>query len=367
MPFRSRSLMPAALALLFLALPDARHAPLAGQVASERDSDRGDRADALARHHPALDGLMLRLERAHGIMYEGLAREGEAMRARGDTVTGAAFQETMIDRLTALIRTDGRATDEAGEAGYAALGTRGAAVLRRGHDFQHEVLSILVDPAVADREVALREAVGRYRSRPEIALPAVPKDMDVLYGHPHAQAFRTGYPELAGVVWAGQWLKLAATEPLTDLPEGRRRAEGLDTVITRYRGKLGSGEPPQHLPSEIPLAPAIAPGLIWLAPEAAMIWDNLSMLQEVLADVLVSPATSDVEASVESTLDFFIDPELAVTTRDDWEIMALRHGIFFQGGFPLAVMTESERNTGGHAAHLAGGAPLMTIPGMPRR
>jgi hypothetical protein len=47
--------------------------------------------------------------------------------------------------------------------------------------------------------------------------------------------------------------------------------------------------------------------------------------------------------------------------------MALRHGIFFQGGYPLAVMTENERNVGGHAAHLQGGAPLMTIPGMPRR
>ena len=98
-----------------------------------------------------------------------------------------------------------------------------------------------------------------------------------------------------------------------------------------------------------------------------MIWDNLSMLEEVFADILASPATTDVEASLDSALDFFLDPELAVTTRDDWEIMALRHGIFYQGGFPLAVMTESERNTGGHAAHLAGGAPLMTIPGMPRR
>ena len=73
-----------------------------------------------------------------------------------------------------------------------------------------------------------------------------------------------------------------------------------------------------------------------------------------------------VAGATEATLDFFLDPESAVTDQDEWEIMALRHGIFFQGGYPLAVMTQNERNVGGHAAHLRGGGPLMAIPGMPR-
>ena len=62
-----------------------------------------------------------------------------------------------------------------------------------------------------------------------------------------------------------------------------------------------------------------------------------------------------------------MDPDLAVTDQDEWEIMALRHGIFFQGGYPLSEMTQSELNVDGHAAHFSsGGGPGLTIPGMPR-
>ena len=338
--------------------------PLAGQAVGEPG-----RADALARNHPELHDLTVRLDRAHGVLLGALAREGRAVRASGDVAPTPGFEAAMIDRLTALLRGGGRADDvaAAAEAGYAALGVRGSEVVRRGLAFQREVLSILSDPSVADPGAALADAVARYRSRPDRALPAAPKDMDVLYGHPYALAFRTQYQELDGLVWAGHWLRLAATEPMTDLPAGAERQAGIDTVMTRFEAKLSYGDPPNSFPSEIPLAPAIAPGLIWHSPQAAMIWDNHSMLLEVLGDVLASPEASDVPMAIEGALDFFLDGETAMTDRDAWEIMALRHGIFFQGGFPLAVMTQSERNTGGHAAHLAGGAPLMVIPGMPRR
>jgi hypothetical protein len=187
--------------------------------------------------------------------------------------------------------------------------------------------------------------------------------MDVLYDHSHALDFRTGYADLDGLIWAGHWLKLASTEPLTDLV-GEDRAAGLDTVRTRYHAKLSYGEPPEFFPSEMPLAPAIAPGLIFMSPEAAMIWDNNTMLQEVLADILASPDVMDVQGAVDEAVAFFMDPNAGMTDQGEWEIMALRHGIFFQGGYPLAVMTESELNVGGHAAHLQGGGPII-IPGMP--
>lgn len=350
--------------LALLALVGGGAVPATAQAVGEPGP-----GEALARHHPDLHDLVVRLERAQGILIGELAREGDAVRARRDSVPTPDFEARMVARLTDLVRSEGRTMDRAGaaDAGYAALGARGAEVVRRGQAFQREVLSILADPGISDPSAALAGAMTRYHSRPEVALPAVPKNMDVLYAHPHALAFRNGYEDLDRRVWAGHWLRLAVTEPLTDLPAGQARAAGVDTVVARYLGKLGPGEPPQHLPSEIPLAPAIAPGFIWLSPEAAMIWDNHSMLLEVLGDVLASPQSSDVPGAIDAVLDFFLDPELAVTNQDEWEVMALRHGIFFQGGFPLAVMTESERNTGGHAAHLTGGAPLMVIPGMPRR
>ncbi len=324
-------------------------------------------AGSLRRLHPGVHTLLLRLEQAHGVLLDALAREGAAVRARGEDLPTFGFEFELVDRLTFLVQGEGDASDaEAAAAGYALLGERGEEVVRWGHAFQREVTSILADPEIADPDAALQEAVRTYRSRPGVALPGVPKDMDILYVHPFALGFRTGYADLDGLVWAGYWFRLAVTEPFTDLPAGDARSAGVDTVTARYFAKLSYGEPPSFFPSEIPLAPAIAPGLIWRSPEAAMIWDNLSMLFEVVADVLASPDTPDVESALEATFDFFLDPALAVTDQDEWEIMALRHGIFFQGGYPLAVMTESELNADSHAAHFGGGTTL-TIPGMPRR
>jgi hypothetical protein len=352
---------PAFLAALVLTTVGAR--PAMGQ-----DTGELGRADALRRHHPGLFDLVVRLERANGVLLDELAREGDAVRASGEDLPTFGFEFDMIDRLTFLVQAEGTAEEEAeaAHAGYAGLGVRAAEIIHWGQAFQREVLSILADPDIPDQSAALTDAVRRYRSRSDAALPTVPKDMDILYGHEYALGFRTGYADLTGLLWAGHWARLAATEPFTDLDPGPERLAGIDTVTARYYAKLSYGEPPQFFPSEIPLAPAIAPGFIWESPEAAMVWDNLSMLLEVLADVLASPETSDVPAAIEATVDFFMDPDVAVTDQDEWEIMALRHGIFFQGGYPLVLMTESERNADGHAAHLSGGG-LVSIPGMPRR
>ncbi|MDE0897532.1 MAG: hypothetical protein OSA81_00810 [Longimicrobiales bacterium] len=353
---------PAFLAALVLA-------PIAVQPVTGQDSGDLGRAEALQRLQPDLYDLVVRLERAHGVLLGELAREGQTVRESGGDVPTFGFEFDMVDRLTFLVQAEGTSEEEAdaAESGYAALGPRGAEIVRWGQAFQREVISILADPDIKDQAAALADAVTRYRSRPEAALPNVPKNMDILYGHEYALGFRSGYADLTGLLWAGHWLRLAATEPLTDLDPGPARDAGIDTVTTRYHAKLSYGEPPQFFPSEIPLAPAIAPGFIWLSPEAAMIWDNLSMLLEVLADVLASPETSDVQVATAATIDFFMDPEAAVTDQDEWEIMALRHGIFFQGGYPLTLMLENERNADGHAAHLSGGGGgLVSIPGMPR-
>ncbi len=338
--------------------------PHPGEAQSAADPDHG--ASVLAREYPELNALMDRLERTQGVLFGALAKEGEAVRATGGDVPTYGFELDMVERLTTMVGSEGtldEAADEAAE-GYAVLGDRAAAVIARANAFYREALGILADARVTDRRAALGEAVQRYLSRPDLALPGAPKDMEVLYDHPYALAFRTGYADLDGLIWAGRWLKLAASEPLTDFPRGEQRDAGLDTVTARYFAKLSYGEPPEFFPSEIPLAPSIAPGLIFLSPEAAMIWDNLSIMQEVLADVLASPAVTDLRTALDEAVDHFMDPTYRMTVQGEWEIMALRHGIFFQGGYPLGILLESELNTGGHFAHAREGGPII-IPGMP--
>ena len=351
-------------ALLLLALLGFPAAPRPLTAQSKPDYEA-----ILEREHPALYDLLIRVERAHGLMFGGLAKEGETVRASADTLPTFGFELDMVERLTQLVSQEGRADEVAAEAeaGFEVLGERGAAVIARANAFHREVLGILADTrltAFNDRRAAVDAAVQRYRSEPDISVPSAPKDMDILYDHPQALAFRTGYADLDGLIWAGHWLQLAATEPLTDIADPVKRAQGLDTVTTRYHLKLSYGDPPQFFPSELPMAPAISPGMIFMSAEAAMIWDNVSMMEEVLADILASPRVVDPKGAVELTIEHFLDPTYAVRDQGYWEIMALRHGIFFQGGYPLAYRAESELNVGGHAAHLGGGGNII-IGGMP--
>jgi hypothetical protein len=189
--------------------------------------------------------------------------------------------------------------------------------------------------------------------------------MDILYDHPFTWAFRTGYPDLGGFVWAGHWYQLAASEPLMLSKTPDERLAGLATVRSRYFAKLSYGEPPEFFPSELPLTPPIAPLLVSAHPRAAIILDNLNMLQDVLSDILVAPGAKDVQAALDETITQFLDPTFRVTDRYDWMVMALRHSIFNQGGPALGTMTRTERNNSGHAQHLQGGGGPIILPGMP--
>ncbi|MDH3421590.1 MAG: hypothetical protein OEN00_01265 [Gemmatimonadota bacterium] len=362
-----------ALSLAAFAFIPAFGAPIAAQSASESiaTSESESQAAVLEREYPDFYDLLIRLERAHGLLFGGLFEEGEIVRANGDGLPTFEFEFDIVDRLTRLTAEEGRADHAAEEAaaGFAVLGAKAAEVIAWGNEFYRDVMGVLVDPSLtvfAERRAAVAQAVERYQSRPDIALPTRPKEMDVLYDHPYAFQFRGGYADLGGVIWAGYWLKLAATEPITDFPEKEVRQAGIDTVTNRYHLKLSYGEPPEFFPSEIPLAPAICPGMIFLGTEASMIMDNLSFMQEVFADILASPDVPDVHAALDEALDQFLDPEYRITTRDDWESMALQHGIFFQGGFPLGVMTKSELNVDSHAAHFGGSGRPVLDPTMPR-
>jgi len=355
------------LALTLLGLTLATMEP--GVLHAQASRGPSDSISILRRDHPEKHDLLVRLERVHGVLFGALAAEGETVRASDEKLPSPDFEFDMLDRLIPLVHERGtldELADEA-EAGYAALGERAAEVIRWTNGFRHEVFGILADTSItqyAARRAALGEAVERYRSRPEVALPSAPKSMDVLYTHPFAMDFRTGYADLGGLIWAGYWFMLAATEPLTDL-RGQERLAGIDTVQTRYFAKLTYGEPPDYFPSELPMPPTIAVGFSSLSPEAAAIWDNLGMMQEVISDILASPEVTEVRAAIDAAVDYFLDPTVAMTNEHEWRVMALRHGIFFQGGPPIAVMKKSELNAGGHAAHMRGGGGAgIIMPGM---
>jgi hypothetical protein len=254
--------------------------------------------------------------------------------------------------------------DPESDQGFEALGTRGAQLIHRAYAFHREVLAIYASRPPADRKDALDAAVQNYRSSVGLALPDAAKDMSILYDHaytsfvpptpPELEPRRElAYPTLTGFMWAARWYELAVQEPLERFEDAAERDRGLTTVAERFKGKLSSGTPPDAYPTELPLTPAIAPGLVALHDRSAAIIDNLNMMLDVITDVLVHPAVPNRRAAVDEVIANFTNRQYRCVQVDEWIVVALRHSIFAQGGPALTVMTANERNafSGAHGQH----------------
>ena len=289
--------------------------------------------------------------------------------AEQSTVKESDLYALLKQRVTA-----GRQSLERGSRsrrGVRSLGTRGAEVIRRTQAFHREVLAIFAGVAASDRAGALDEAVDRYFSRPEVSLPDVPKDMTILYDHPTRRSStdesgprrKQHYQNLTGFLWATHWFQLAALEPFEVATDAGERGRGVTVVTERFARKLSAGKPPDAFPTELPLAPCIAPGLVAIHLRAAAILDNLNMLHAVLWDVMVHPKVGNRRAALDEAIAHFTNRTDRIADVDDWIQMALRHSIFAQGGPALGTMTQSERNSNGHLQHAKGGR--ATMRGMP--
>lgn len=347
--WRSLAAWVVGLSLALCAVPtiSTRHA-----VAQHVD-DAETRAAGFKRDWPALYDQLVNLERANAVFF------GALVKARKNVKEAEVYRE-LNARVT---ETAGpQSEDVEARKGYEALGSRAAELIRRTHAFHREVLAIFASVELDGREQALDAAVDRYLSQAEVSLPDVPKDMNILYDHPYTSFVvenftpkrKQTYPSLTGFVWASHWFQLAVQEPLEVGADREERAKGVAIVTDRFRRKLSGGKPPDAFPTELPLAPSIAPGLVSAHLRSAAILDNLNMMQDVLADVLVHPNVPNLRTAIDDVIRQFTDRSERVVEVDDWITMALRHSIFAQGGPALRTMTQSDRNGSGHVQHARG-------------
>jgi hypothetical protein len=220
------------------------------------------------------------------------------------------------------------------------------AILQRGRAFQARIFEICLDGGILNKRAAIDDAVAEYLSNKRHSLPSQPKSSDLLSKHPQAYAFRVGFPQLSGLSWATKWLTLAALEIIitgTDedwmLDASVERAIGLYTdKINRQHGTMAL------LPTDIPTAPVVAPNLYSAHREVAIIIDNLTTFEIVLADVLAHPDVPDRQAAMAAVIEQYTDRDNFLDKEIDYLTFVLRGGIYNQGGPALGGMMQSERN-----------------------
>jgi len=326
----------------------------ATRTSAQPGSSRENQGLSLEAIAPALYAQLVGVERAQGVLFNALSIQ-----------KGKIDEAAVLQRLTRRVSDTAAASgvDSEADRGFEVLGKRGAALIQGGFAFHREVIAIYTSIPPDQRKGALDAAVRRYRSG-GLALPDAAKDMSILYDHaytsfvpptpPELEPRRElPYPKLTGFMWAARWYELAVVEPLEGFGDATERDRGLATVAGRFRAKLSFGSAPNAFPTELPLAPAIAPGLVALHDRSAAVIDNLNMMLDVLADVLVHPAVADRRAAVDEVIGRFADRQYRCVQVDEWIVVALRHSIFAQGGPALASMTTQERNafSGVHGQH----------------
>lgn len=251
----------------------------------------------------------------------------------------------------------GKHSNETAETAFensSAIGRHTAEVFKHGRNFEEALFAIYIDDDVEDKRAAVAVAIENYLGDEQHSVATVPKESDYLLEHDQANGLKTAFPLLSGFLWTQQWLQLAALEAVILQGLDSQFNGGVDVALERFWNKVGSsgGMTMFPAPSELPMAPAIAPDLYSQSPEAAIILDNLNLLETVVADILAFPNAENREELMDQAVTYFTDKESNNAQSMDYLLFALRGGIYNQGGPAVGELMQSERNRAREAMNM---------------
>ncbi len=217
--------------------------------------------------------------------------------------------------------------------------------LQKGRQFIELLIEIYINPAFEDKKGAVALAVESYLQNDLHSIAAKPKSDELLSEHPWAYAFNAGFPQLSGLTWASQWLKIGALELLVTEPDVASRDQAIAHLLELYNEKINR----QHgslvsLPTDIPTSPVIAPTFFELYPDAAYIIDNLELLKVVIGDILAHPEVEDRWQEIELAVQNYTDKTSNFSDEIDYLYYTLRGGIYNAGGPARGGLDRPDRN-----------------------
>jgi hypothetical protein len=128
-------------------------------------------------------------------------------------------------------------------------------------------------------------------------------------------------------------------------------------TVTRFRQMIE--QPPARMPSVMPMTPVVAPLFTARYPEAAIIFDNLHSMHDVISDILANPSVPR-DRKREEILEAgrrYRDNSSFVTTVAEWREMAAMMGVQKMGGVAGSNAPAAPVAAAPAAADHAGHAP----------
>ena len=294
---------------------------------------------AFRRDFAGVDALFNAFDYGHARLYETLWRDPAAARSTLDE-SEFRFITTRLLRDPPTVALDEGAIAPQWEK----LAPEVAAMFDWAHMLHRQIYDVWTDDRIrtSDKDAQVAQLIDYYKSRRSLAFSSRPKNMNLMEGQPYSLSFRNRFPTYNGLIWSYHWLQMTLYEALLASRNSTQRRQNVDAVVARFWSLIDSSA--VNLPTEMPQSPQIAPMFSDRYPEAAIIFDNLHSLHDVVSDVLadVRIPRGEKRRRILDAAARYRDDTSSVVTLDEWRSMARAMGLEKMGG-PAPIPAGGER------------------------
>ena len=289
------------------------------------------------RNYPAADRLFNAFDYGHAILYERLYKDPGA--------PVSVLEEKEYNFITReLLVNPPRVPLEEGaiEVAYAKIAPEAKMMFDWAHLLHRQIYDVWSDERLSpeQKDAKVAELLRYYKSRPDIAFSSQPKTMELMEGQYYSTEFRKKYPKFNGLIWGYHWLQVGLYEPLVTGRTLDERQTGILAAVARFRQMLENA--PTNMPRIMPMTAAVAPTFAARYPEAAIIFDNLHAMHDVVSDILTSSKVPQNRKRTEilKAAARYRDATSFVMTPQEWRDMAQMMGVQNMGGPAVAFLPE---------------------------
>jgi ketosteroid isomerase-like protein len=286
--------------------------------------------------YASADRLFNAFDYGHAILYETLWTKPNAPASR--------LEEKEFDYLTktVLVKPPRVPLEEAAiEPMYAQLAPEAKMMFDWAHLLHRQLYDVLADERLSDRQrdAEAQRLLAYYKSRPDLAFSAKPKTMALMQEQSYSLAFRKRYPKFNGLIWGYHWLQVGLYEPLVVGTTTAAKQAGVRATVARFFQMVDGA--PSSLPYQMPMTAAVAPAFTARFPEAAIIFDNLHSMHDVVSDILTNSAVPRAakRAEIMRAARLYRDDTSFVMPVAAWLAMSNHMGIENMGGVAVGFVS----------------------------
>jgi hypothetical protein len=246
---------------------------------------------------------------------------------------------------------------------YAKLAWRAKMMFDWAHVLHRQIYDAYADDRLTppQRDSLIERLTDYYLSNRKYAFTDEPKSMALMDEQYFSQTFRKTHPKFNGLIWAYHWLQVGLYEPFIEGLTTAERKSGVQATVARFWSMLE--EPPNRFPKNMPMTSAIAPRFSAAHPRAAVIFDNLHMMHDIISDILTADAIPHGQKgrAIDEQLDRLQDPTRDLISMQEWRRMADHvGGVGAMGGPatgllrdrpPTATQQREKKQEGGEMPH----------------